>query len=62
MITRDRPLVKAICGFRTNPYRLVYQYCAAAVRFHGSTSEAARALNMDRRTLQRVLKRGEPNK
>lgn len=62
MITRDRPLVNAICGFRTNPYRLLYQYCAASVRFHGSISEAARAMNLDRRTMQRILKRGEPAK
>lgn len=62
MIVRDRPLVKAICGFRVNPYRLLYQYCAAAIRFHGTLSDAARVMNMDRRTLQRMMKRGEPNK
>lgn len=62
MITRDRPLVKAICGFRINPYVHLYQYCAASIRFHGSISEAARAMGMERRTLQRMMKRGQPKK
>jgi ActR/RegA family two-component response regulator len=48
-------IITATAAFDQNPYDLVRHYVHAALKHHGNISDAARALNLPRRTVQRIL-------
>lgn len=48
-------IVAATDDFSQNPYALVRHYVHAAFKRYGSISEAARVMNVPRRTVQRIL-------
>lgn len=50
----------AVAALDVHPDFLVWNYVRAAIVKHGTISEAARALSMHRRTLQRVISKNCP--